>query len=1727
MQAPGGSGYEGGGPGTIYLASSDKLVVDNGHQDNPGAGLLPGAYEFQTIELTRCGHLAIISPTSVLTLSNDTLVGDGTARLVVEGVIAAPENFVIDDVSLLVQGDLVGPEIVTTAGGSGLTLAAYTPWRSGVYTFTELFVGSGTTVTLLSHVTGNDVYTNDYGIELRAVNVTVAEGAAISADGTGYGSSAGPGRGEDGTGTWEQAGGGGHGGRGGAGAGEQAGGEPYGDLYWPWMLGSGGGKTKNTLGGAGGGAIRLVVSDTLTVNGAVSAKGDAGGGGNFDAGGGGSGGSIWIEAGAWTGNGAVRANGGAGGGTRYGNAYGQGGGGAGGRIAIYAGTDTFGGTIQVTGGTGEEHGEPGTVYLDAVDPLSSTVTAAPTAGLVADGIETATITVTLLTGGGYPVPGREVSLEFTAGTGNWIAGVPVTGTQTRIGVSNAEGVVTATLASTKAEVKTVLAWAEDVRLLQPVTLTFVAGPPDGDTSQVWASPTEVAADGITTATVHVRVYDAHRNPVPGATVTLTDTGAGTTLTQPAEPTGADGRTWGAIRGALPEAVTIFAAAEIDGFQAALDDTASVAFVGADLRAHKSGPGQALAGDTLTYTLTVENVGELTASDVVLTDTLPEGMTFLTHTAPYPAIQVGQVITWALGSLAEGETAQFDLAARVAPTAAHKVRLTNHLEAGTTSLDANPSNDADTARTTVYQPAPQLRVTPAHTALTLARGEARMVALEVENVGTAATGDLIVAASPHLAWMTVAPATWPALMPGARGTVTVTFSVPADLDVGLYRDTMTVRMDGTAHPQAGAAFSVRVVGITRTLEVAVSQQGGGPVAGAQVHVERREASVQVTEGVEKAVHQQRQTRSGGDGTATLDGLEIGVYDYTVVAAGYGAATGVFTVTAGAGVQQEAVALGGLPYLTAAPLHPEIYVRPGETAAVEVAVRNAGLAPAADVRVETSGPDWVYAGVAGSTDVLTAGGSLSVTLMASPPATLTAPAVYQQQVAVRSDDTPSTYLALTVRVTRWETGTLQIHVDDTRGDPLAGAWVTAVSKEGSVLHTEGITRTYYENFTAVSGPGGVVTFEGIPAGRYNYYVDAEGYEPVEVDPEVSGGETCIEYVTLEETPFDVEWRVEETEITDVYSVTVNLTFEADKLQILPLDVVGSCDGGEASGVLEVRNPSPFTAHNVNVWANVPDVDFQIGGQGVNIGPGQTVQFPYTAQVDTRARRKGWVAASADDVDGNWAPVKVSTECTGDGQWEWGWGGSGGGVIVGRYRGKRPSFPSLEPPPFQGPTILQLKLNQSAMLERQAFLADLTLSQPQAEMSDLAVRIVARDRDGESQPAHFTITPTVPTALPDVAPGGGPVHQRWTIVPAYLDITEPTTYTLRAALDYTIDGVTYSVVSLPELIVVRPQPEVHLAYFVPEHVRAGAPVLLGVKAENRGHGTARNLRIASARPEIVSQVGRPVGFQMLGAFAGGELHQGDLLLDFGDVAPGETVVGGWMMTFSYHGQFTNLGMRCEHRDYQGMALSNLLYCDGGENVFENDLQHLNADECPDVSTCDKQGCVGGPINTRSGNYGYQTRDLSLPTAGDPLRLTRSYNSGNVLSDADTLGPGWTHAYAMRIEFPDLAGRSFFTATTGDAALDRSTIYYRPYVMVRLPGGSRVRFADDGDGNYTTYPGAQTTLAAHGSGEAITYTLIAADQTARIFDGEGRLQVIRDRRGNETTLTYTGDRLARVAGP
>ncbi|MBN2006937.1 MAG: Ig-like domain-containing protein, partial [Anaerolineae bacterium] len=623
LQAYGGDGHQTGGPGTVYLydqlSGDDVLRIDNAAHDGRHAVLMPGEYSFDEIGLNRYGRLTVAGDTSVLTLTNGTLTGDGSAWLAAEGRVVAPANFDLQDITLLVEGDLVGVDSIAISNEGGLTLYAATPWRAGVYTFTEIEVGAGTMMTLKAHMNGAGDYENDYGLELRLDRLSIAEGGAVVADGQGYGGQTGPGAGarsyDDG------AGGAGHGGMGGDGYGA-AGGVLYGSIYEPVALGSGGGYCYESTqqAGVGGGAIHLVVNETLLVDGRLSANGTDGAPAYRGAGGG-SGGSVWIQAATLTGDGAIQANGGDGSGSQR-----RAGGGAGGRIALYADVNTFSGALEVLGGSGYKDGENGTLYMNEVDPALSTLEVAPSAGILANGVDASVLTVTILGPQGQPVAGKEVEVRaLPASAAVFIGGHPATG-YVLLGATGADGVVTGKITATVAGARLLNARVTTGEVItQTATVIFTVGDVDRDVSLVESDKAMPWADGQDDATVTVTLLDVYGHRIPDKEVVIQATG-GVTLTQAITTTNALGQVQATVRSAEVQTVTVTALDLSDGI--ALTRQVTLSFVAGPVSpAHSTvviAPDTLVADGAHTATITATLMDALARPVTRFTATLSVG-----------------------------------------------------------------------------------------------------------------------------------------------------------------------------------------------------------------------------------------------------------------------------------------------------------------------------------------------------------------------------------------------------------------------------------------------------------------------------------------------------------------------------------------------------------------------------------------------------------------------------------------------------------------------------------------------------------------------------------------------------------------------------------------------------------------------------------------------------------------------------------------------------------------------------------------------------------------------------------------------------------------------------------------------------------------------------------------------------------------------------------------------
>jgi hypothetical protein len=182
------------------------------------------------------------------------------------------------------------------------------------------------------------------------------------------------------------------------------------------------------------------------------------------------------------------------------------------------------------------------VFSFPVSGALSSLTATP-ASVTADGTATATLLVTLRDMNANPVAGQTVNLS-ASGSANTVT--PPTG------VTGADGTFSATLASTKAELKTVTATA-GATLTQQVT--FVAGPVANP--RITAVPSMAAAIGTAIITITVQTADAHGNPIAGAQVSWSATGSNNTFTF-ASTTDANGLAKAQLSSTKAEAKTVTA-----------------------------------------------------------------------------------------------------------------------------------------------------------------------------------------------------------------------------------------------------------------------------------------------------------------------------------------------------------------------------------------------------------------------------------------------------------------------------------------------------------------------------------------------------------------------------------------------------------------------------------------------------------------------------------------------------------------------------------------------------------------------------------------------------------------------------------------------------------------------------------------------------------------------------------------------------------------------------------------------------------------------------------------------------------------------------------------------------------------------------------------------------------------------------------------------------------------
>ncbi len=129
---------------------------------------------------------------------------------------------------------------------------------------------------------------------------------------------------------------------------------------------------------------------------------------------------------------------------------------------------------------------------------------------------------------------------------------------------------------------------------------------------------------------------------------------------------------------------------------------------ADVQVAKTGTPHAAPDNTLWYTLSVRNTGNLLATSVILTDRLPLSVTYAWQSSPYTLTQPdSHTLVWEIGDLTpENEPVLISIYVTVAQ-GSWVGSITNTITATTATMDSDPSNNTAQHVTHIHPPAVQL------------------------------------------------------------------------------------------------------------------------------------------------------------------------------------------------------------------------------------------------------------------------------------------------------------------------------------------------------------------------------------------------------------------------------------------------------------------------------------------------------------------------------------------------------------------------------------------------------------------------------------------------------------------------------------------------------------------------------------------------------------------------------------------------------------------------------------------------------------------------------------------------------------------------------------------------------------------------------------------------------------------------------------------------------------
>jgi len=251
---------------------------------------------------------------------------------------------------------------------------------------------------------------------------------------------------------------------------------------------------------------------------------------------------------------------------------------------------------------------------------------------------------------------------------------------------------------------------------------------------------------------------------------------------------------------------------------------------ADLSITKSGPATVQRGSILTYGIIVINNGPDDAQNVVISDTIPAGLSFNTQVSSSFCLQQGSDILCTRPTVPNNTSEGFNIAFNVPQTAACDSVILNAASVSASSTDPDSSNNqSNTVQTTVECPVidePTFNITKTDNKTTVQAGETFSYTITVTNTSTVNATDVNVTDSlpTNTSFITASDSgthsngvvTWSGLSIAAGATKTLT---------------LTIRVNDSTADNTVLTNYAFVEGIQATDTTTV--QGGGTGTGTQL------------------------------------------------------------------------------------------------------------------------------------------------------------------------------------------------------------------------------------------------------------------------------------------------------------------------------------------------------------------------------------------------------------------------------------------------------------------------------------------------------------------------------------------------------------------------------------------------------------------------------------------------------------------------------------------------------------------------------------------------------------------------------------------------------------------------------------------------------------------------------------------------------------------------------